>query len=77
MNEANAKAKQDLADTETNVASYKNFLTTDEEDTDAGGAAGGVVPLARGAGSTAPGIHSSRSSSSKGDALGITRMGRG
>ena len=34
------EAKQDLADTETKVASCKNFLTTDDDDADAGGAAG-------------------------------------
>ena len=36
------EAMQDLADTETKVASYKNFLTTDDDDADAGGAAGGA-----------------------------------
>ena len=35
-------AKQDMADTETKVASCKNFLTTDDDDADAGGAAGGA-----------------------------------
>ena len=64
-NEVHAQAKQDLADTENKVASYKNFLTTDEDDADAGGAAGGAVLLARGAGNAATGLHSSRS---KGDA---------
>ena len=40
MNEVHAQAKQDLADTETKVASDKNFLATDECVADAGGAAG-------------------------------------
>ena len=35
--EVHAQAKQDLADTESKVASYKNFLTTHEDDDDAGG----------------------------------------
>ena len=67
-NEANAQVKQDLTDTETKVASDENFLSTGQDDTDAGVAAGGAALLAQGAGSTAPGIHSSRSSSSRGDA---------
>ena len=36
------EVKQDLADTETEVASYKNFRTTDDDDADAGVAAGGA-----------------------------------
>ena len=38
--------------------------TSTGKDASAGGAAGGAVPSARGAGDTAPGIRSSRSSSS-------------
>ena len=65
-NEAHAQVKQDLADTEAKVASDKNFLVTDEDDADAGGAAGGAVLFARGAGRTALGTHSSRGGTSRG-----------
>ena len=58
MSEANALVKQDAKDTETKVASDKNSLATDEVVASAGGAASGVVLLARGAGDTAPGRRS-------------------
>ena len=53
-NEVHALAKQDLADTETKVASDKNFLVTNEEVTDTGWTAGGIAPMTRGAGETTP-----------------------
>ena len=54
MSEANAQVKQGLADTEIKVASDKNFLATDGDVTDAGGAAGSAAHVTRGAGDTPP-----------------------